>query len=211
MTDPQTRINHLLSFLYGAEIAAQVWPALAERMDAFFRQRDHRNQVSARNLVSVPAAGHLTERDAILITYGDQFQTPGEPPLRTLAAFLDDHLRDVLNGVHILPCFPYSSDDGFSVVDYRRIDPALGDWDDVAALGARYRLMFDFVANHISQHSAWFQAYRRGEAPYTDFFIEADPATDLSPVVRPRTLPLLTPVETAHGVRHVDHLQRRPD
>ncbi len=203
MTDPQTRINHLLSFLYGAEIAAQVWPALAERMDAFFRQRDHRNQVSARNLVSVPAAGHLTERDAILITYGDQFQTPGEPPLRTLAAFLDDHLRDVLNGVHILPCFPYSSDDGFSVVDYRRIDPALGDWDDVAALGARYRLMFDFVANHISQHSAWFQAYRRGEAPYTDFFIEADPATDLSPVVRPRTLPLLTPVETAHGVRHV--------
>lgn len=193
-TDPQTRINHLLSFLYGAEIAAQVWPALAARMDAFLRQK---------NLASLPAAGHLTERDAILITYGDQFRAPGEPPLRTLAAFLDDHLRDALNGIHILPCFPYSSDDGFSVVDYRRIDPALGDWDDIAALGARYRLMFDFVANHISQHSTWFQAYRRGEAPYTGFFIEADPAADLSSVVRPRTLPLLTPVETAHGLRHV--------
>ncbi|MGC8779994.1 MAG: alpha-amylase family glycosyl hydrolase, partial [Anaerolineae bacterium] len=142
-------------------------------------------------------------RDAILITYGDQFREPGRPPLQTLRAFLNEHLRDAIGGVHILPCFPYSSDDGFSVMDYRRVDPALGDWDDIAAIGRDYRLMFDFVANHVSRQSAWFQAFLRNEPPYNDYFIVVDPATDLSRVVRPRALPLLTPVETRNGVRHV--------
>ncbi len=150
-----------------------------------------------------PVTGHLTERDAILITYGDQFHEADRPPLQTLAAFLDDHLQDAISGVHILPCFPYSSDDGFSVIDYRQVDPLLGDWDDIAAIGRRYRLMFDFVANHVSRHSAWFQAFLRNETPYRDYFIVADPTADLSQVVRPRALPLLTPVATQGGVRHV--------
>ena len=198
MNDPNTRIDHLLSFLYGEETATRIRPVLTAQMEAFragFTQ-------PAAPAVS-PETGRLTERDAILITYGDQFRAPGQAPLRTLRAFLDDHLHAAINGVHILPCFPYSSDDGFSVIDYRQVDPELGDWADVAALGERYRLMFDFVANHISQHSAWFEAFRRGEAPYTGYFITVDPVTGLSQVVRPRALPLLTPVETAHGLRHV--------
>ncbi|MCA9982580.1 MAG: hypothetical protein KDD89_17215, partial [Anaerolineales bacterium] len=109
----------------------------------------------------------------------------------------------VINGVHILPFFPYTSDDGFSVVDYKQVNPDWGTWADVRRMGAHFRLMFDAVINHISQASDWFQAFRRGEAPYTDFFIVVDPGTDLSQVVRPRTLPLLTPVETADGVKHV--------
>ncbi len=196
--DPHARIDRLLTILYGEETAARVRPALDARMAAF---RAGDAQPAAQD--GPPQTGHLTERDAILITYGDQFRAPGQPPLRTLRAFLDAHLHNAINAVHILPCFPYSSDDGFSVIDYRQVDPALGNWDDVAALGERYRLMFDFVANHISQHSAWFEAFRRGEAPYTEYFITADPATDLSQVTRPRALPLLTPVETAAGPRHV--------
>ncbi len=191
MNTPLMRIRNLLTSIYGAETAAHIEPALEARLEAFSACCPRRD------------GGALTERDAILITYGDQFQEPGQPPLRTLRAFLDAHLSDALNGVHILPCFPYSSDDGFSVIDYRQVDPQLGDWDDIAALGARYRLMFDFVANHISQHSVWFQAFRRGEAPYDDYFITVDPGADLSQVVRPRALPLLTPVETAQGLRHV--------
>ncbi|MGQ9491807.1 MAG: alpha-amylase family glycosyl hydrolase, partial [Anaerolineae bacterium] len=105
--------------------------------------------------------------------------------------------------MHILPCFPYSLDDGFSVIDYRQVDPALGDWDDVAAIGRDYHLMFDFVANHVSRQSAWFQAFLRDEAPYRDYFIVVDPTADLTQVVRPRALPLLTPVETINGTRHV--------
>ena len=195
MNDPKTRIDDLLSFLYGEETAARIRPALDAQMEAF--------RAGSLHPAVPPKTGRLTERDAILVTYGDQFHAPEQPPLRTLRAFLDDHLHDAINGVHILPCFPYSSDDGFSVIDYRQVDPALGDWDDVAALGERYRLMFDFVANHISQHSAWFAAFRRGEMLYSDYFITVDPTADLSQVVRPRVLPLLTPVETAHGLHHV--------
>ncbi len=205
MTDPCDRIRHLLRFLYGAEAGAEIWPPLAARLAAF----PGRVASSLRQeaVAAATARRGLTERDAILITYGDQFREPGRPPLQTLHDFLNDHLHDVISGVHILPCFPYSSDDGFSVIDYRRIDPALGDWDDVVAIGRDYRLMFDFVANHISQHSAWFQAFRRGEAPYRDYFIVVDPGADLSQVVRPRALPLLTPVEVADATgRHTRHV-----
>lgn len=198
MSDLNQRITRLLSFLYGEDVTARIWPVLAARLDAFRASHPHPTNRTARSF-----GNHLTERDTILITYGDQVREPDRPPLQTLRAFLDAHLHDAISGVHILPCFPYSSDDGFSVIDYRQIDPDLGDWGDVDALGEHYRLMFDFVANHISQHSAWFGAFHRGEAPYDDYFITVAPRADLSQVVRPRALPLLTPVETPGGTRHV--------
>ncbi len=142
-------------------------------------------------------------RDAILITYGDQLHEPDRPPLRTLAEFCDRYLRGVVSGIHILPFYPYSSDDGFSVIDYRAVNPALGTWDDVARVGQHFRLMFDGVINHISAHSAWFQAFLRGEPAYRDYFIVVEGDPDLSQVVRPRALPLLTEVNTASGVQKV--------
>ena len=217
MTDANTRILRLLALLYGEKTAAETWPVLAALLDAFgARRREAFPSVPAAmlgdasdessGLTAAPggnASPLMTEHDAILITYGDQFCEPERPPLQTLRAFLDDHLRDAVSGVHILPCFPYSSDDGFSVIDYRQIDPHLGDWNDVAALGERYRLMFDFVANHVSQHSAWFRAFLRDEARYRDYFLTVEPGADLSRVVRPRALPLLTPAETWGGTRYV--------
>jgi sucrose phosphorylase len=144
------------------------------------------------------------ERTAILITYGDQVRSPGCPSLRVLRDFLLQHgLQQVLSGVHVLPFFPYSSDDGFSVIDYRRVDPALGDWNDIEQLAASFDLMADFVVNHCSQQNAWFQSYLRGETPYSGYFIEMDPRADLSAVTRPRSSPLLTPFDTARGPRHV--------
>ncbi|MDX9953570.1 MAG: sugar phosphorylase [Anaerolineae bacterium] len=198
MNDPFTRMAHLLALIYGEHAVATVLSALTARLEAFAASHP---PFPPRAVLS--AEQRLTERDALLITYGDQFREPGVSPLRTLRAFLDAHLSDALSGVHILPCFPYSSDDGFSVIDYRQVDPDLGDWEDVAALGERYRLMFDFVANHISQHSTWFRAFRRGEAPFSGYFIAVEPTLDLSEVVRPRALPLLTAVETDQGLRHV--------
>jgi len=198
MSDPNTRITQLLSSIYEEESARQTWQALAARLDAFRARHPRLAEEATR-----PVTERLTERDAIVITYGDQISEPGRSPLQTLASFLDRHLSGAISGVHILPCFPYSSDDGFSVIDYLKVDPNLGDWDDVAVLGEHYRLMFDFVANHVSQHSEWFAGFRRGEAPYRDYFITVDPTLDLSQVVRPRALPLLTPVETADGLRHV--------
>lgn len=144
------------------------------------------------------------EREAVLIAYGDHVRTPGQYPLHTLHEFLTRHrFGEMFNIVHLLPFFPHSSDDGFSVIDYTAVDPALGNWDDVRRLGRSFDLMFDLVLNHVSQHSRWFQDYLRGQEPYVRYFHEVDPATDLSAVARPRSLLLLTEFATSRGPRHV--------
>lgn len=144
----------------------------------------------------------LSERDSILITYGDQIQTSNERPLQTLKRFCDKYLADIVSGVHILPFYPWTSDDGFSVVDYRQIDPALGNWDDVSAMQS-FRLMFDGVINHISSQSEWFQGFLRGDPHYRDYFITVEGDPNLSQIVRPRALPLLTTFKTASGKKKV--------
>ena len=143
------------------------------------------------------------EQDIILITYGDTLKKQGDLPLTTLHSFLQTYLREAVNYVHILPFYPYSSDDGFSVIDYMQVNPELGTWKEVEGIGTDFRLMFDLVINHISQHSEWFRNFIAGKDPGKDFFIEADPETDLSKVVRPRSLPLLTECDTARGKKHV--------
>jgi len=143
------------------------------------------------------------EQTCILITYGDMVVRPGEPGLVTLNRFSRDFLDGLITTIHVLPFFPYSSDDGFSVIDYRQVDEQLGSWDDVETLGQQFRLMFDLVLNHVSSKSKWFQEYLGAIAPARRYFIELDPQTDLSQVVRPRTSPLLTPVSTVKGEKHV--------
>ncbi|MBM94563.1 MAG: alpha-amylase [Oceanospirillaceae bacterium] len=144
-----------------------------------------------------------SEDDVILITYANSVQTPEEVPLATLGRFLKEYVGDRINAVHILPFFPYSSDDGFSVIDYRQVKPDWGTWEDIAAIAGEYDLMVDLVVNHCSRESLWFSDYVSNSEPYTDYFIEEDPETDLSLVTRPRNTPLLTPVHTHRGVRHV--------
>lgn len=145
----------------------------------------------------------ITEADIVLITYGDQVQENGKNPLAVQHQFLKDTIYPTINSVHILPFFPYSSDDGFSVIDYKVVNPEHGTWDDIMAMGQDFKLMFDAVFNHISAQSDWFQAFLRGEIPYVDYFVVMDKDIDLSEVVRPRALPLLTPVETPDGIKHV--------
>jgi sucrose phosphorylase len=191
------RIREHLRLLYGGDSAKQAWKKLEPRLARFRRRHPH-----FKSSAESPAEP-LTERDGMLITYGDQVTEPNRPPLQTLAEFLNAHTSDTIGDVHLLPHFPYSSDDGFSVIDYRQVDPKLGSWSDVERLERKFRLMFDAVINHVSRQSAWFQGFVRGEPPYTDYFIVVDPAEDLSKVVRPRALPLLTTVETSSGTKHV--------
>ncbi len=172
-------IHERLKSIYSKEDAKKAVVALGDLIHKY-RDRIH----------SQPY--HLSEKDTILITYGDQIQHPGEPPLETLLHFLDESLKGIVNSVHILPFYPYSSDDGFSVVNYSEVDPKMGSWNEIEALSHKYRLMVDGVINHISQFSEWFKAYLAGNPEYSDFFIELDPNTDLSMVVRPRATPLLS-------------------
>jgi sucrose phosphorylase len=144
------------------------------------------------------------EQDVVLISYGDSITKQDEAAsLRCLKDFTDTWLTNVFSIIHLLPIFPYTSDDGFSVADYRSIRSDLGNWEDVNALGDNFELMFDFVLNHCSRVSLYFADFRGDRDPYRDFFIYEDPNKDWSKVVRPRSSPLLTEIPTHDGLRHV--------
>ncbi len=174
-----------LTFLYGKDRSSR----LLDRVEWILS--DHRARLS-------PRASGLSQRDSLLILYGDQIQRADEKPLQTLKKFCDTYLKDVVSGIHILPFYPWTSDDGFSVMDYRQIDSTLGDWDDVSSL-KNFRLMFDAVINHISSKSDWFQKFLQDDPRYKDYFITVEGEPDLSQVIRPRALPLLTPFQTPSG------------
>lgn len=156
----------------------------------------------------------MDERTSYLITYGNSFIRSGEKPLTTLADLLRQAVGQTISDVHLLPMFPWTSDDGFAVVDHRMIDPELGDWADINELSGSYDLMFDFVANHVSASSGWFQGWLAGDPRYRDYFISPPEDFDTTHVVRPRTTPLLhdfkgpdgttVPVWTTFGRDQVD-------
>jgi sucrose phosphorylase len=181
--------------MYGASIGEQVSNTLMERIVQFKR---------ATPYLTTTAPELFHQSDIILITYGDILQGNQNAPLQNLLEFAKSYLQPSINTIHILPFFPYSSDDGFSIIDYKTVNPALGTWKEIKQLKeAGSRLMFDAVINHISAQSEWFKRFLGGDTQYQDYFITVDPEADLSMVTRPRSLPLLTPFKTAHGTQYV--------
>ncbi|MFQ5421389.1 MAG: sugar phosphorylase [Anaerolineae bacterium] len=188
-------IPEQLTFLYGAETAV----SLTTRLEAIL----NRFQTEHPELAVGVDNGRFNEQDAILITYGDMVQIADTAPLAALGDFLKQWLDGIVSVIHFLPFFPYSSDDGCSVIDYWAVNPDLGTWEDVDETGRHFRLMFDAVINHISAQSDWFQGFLRDDEIFQDYFTTVEPGTDLSQVFRPRTLPLLTEVETSSGAKQV--------
>lgn len=144
-----------------------------------------------------------SETDVILITYGNSIVENGVAPLKTLDGFLGRYLDDLVTIVHILPFFPFSSDDGFAVKDYYTVNPELGQWDDIRMIASKYRLMGDLVINHTSAEALWFENFKKGIKPGKDFYVTVGPECDVSKVIRPRTTPLLKEVETPDGTCRV--------
>lgn len=187
--DTTTRIRQLLHELYPSESDA-VYEQLMKLL--------HHAQIPAPK-----SDDYFSERNVTLITYGDSLQKNGQTPLATLHQFLNARLKDVLATVHILPFYPYSSDDGFSVIDYYAVDPKLGSWADIQGLSKDYRMMFDAVINHMSAQSEWFRGFLAGQPEYAGLFFTESPETDLRSVTRPRTSPLLTAFDGHGGTVHV--------
>ena len=142
------------------------------------------------------------QSEITMITYGDSIRKVGETPLRTLHRFLNSHLSETISSVHLLPFFPWSSDDGFAVINFSSVNESLGDWQDIQSVAYDYRLMADLVINHCSSRSLWFENFRQGKDPGKDYFFTASPDDDLDQVVRPRTSPLLRETETVDGTRY---------
>ncbi|MBT3058065.1 MAG: sugar phosphorylase [gamma proteobacterium symbiont of Ctena orbiculata] len=191
--DLDKRLHGHLRRLYGESGADGVLPRLHGLIKRHIELRQGQRWSQPR----------WSENDCVLITYGDNVQFPGMTPLAALNAFLDRRLEGVFSMVHILPFFPFSSDDGFSVSDFRSVNPQLGDWDDIAALAEGRSLMFDLVLNHISREHLWFVNFIHDETPGRDYVIEVDPDENLTMVVRPRSSPLLSRVRTPRGIKHV--------
>ena len=148
-------------------------------------------------------AGLWSERDVALITYGDSIVDGGSKPLKVLRKFCETWLGSCVTWVHILPFFPWTSDDGFSVLDYSSVNQALGDWSDISDIATDYRLMADLVLNHCSSRSAWFENFKQGVDPGRGYFFTKEPSFDVSRVVRPRTSDLTMPVVTSEGEQQV--------
>lgn len=191
-----SKIVDTVCYLYGEKAGKEVAQALV-------------GTIENRSLELKPPGGWkkegfpMDESDALLITYGDQFQREGTPPLEVLEEFASNYMVGVFSGIHILPFFPYTSDDGFSISDFNAVDPNLGGWGEIEKLGLRWKLMSDLVINHCSVSHRWFKGFISDESPYNDYFIAISPETDLSGVARPRAHPLLTPFETVRGTQHV--------
>ncbi len=203
MTDKEGSASSSASDDVGALIAS-LYPdhetvALTQQvLDAFWPEGS-----KARERRRVPGNTLWSENDTLLIAYGNSLEDGQHKPLDLLNDFLHRYLKRGISGVHVLPFFPFSSDDGFAVMDFDVVDSRLGDWADIQRISDDFTLMSDLVLNHVSSQSRWFTEYLQGNAPYSRFFFEADPTADLSQVVRPRTSPLLREVETREGMRHV--------
>ncbi len=184
--DALEHIQQLLIDIYGETRGKDAWRRVAPLIAKAPQQAPRQG-------------GFFSEKDVVLITYGDSIRQTGQVPLQTLQTFARDYLQDVFSSIHFLPFFPWSSDDGFSVKDFMAIDPQLGDWEDVARIGRDFDLMFDYVVNHVSAQSQWFQDYLAAKPGFEELAIEMDPRTDLSMVTRPRALPLLSEFNKPSG------------
>jgi len=190
------RVRHHLEMIYHAHPPDVSLDSLADELLALMR-------LEPDTALAPGHINHWSQRDVLAITYGDSLLRAGEKPLATLKRFLDEHCDGVLSGVHILPFYPWSSDDGFAVLDYSSVNEALGDWSLVSAIASEYDLMADLVINHCSGRSLWFENFLQGKSPGAGYFFTASPDDDISSVVRPRTSPLLREVETPAGTEYV--------
>ncbi|HZE87671.1 MAG TPA: alpha-amylase family glycosyl hydrolase [Methylomirabilota bacterium] len=181
-------------FLY-PQSSTQVYQKLQKILQAFGSSLKASNGKAKR--------ATFTEKDAVLITYADHVSEKGQKTLQTMRKFLDTFAKDLFNKIHFLPFYPYSSDDGFSVIDYYTIKDEFGTWQDIETIHKDFLLMFDFVANHVSSQSEWFEKFLQGDDHYANYFVAYDEPIDTSLVYRPRTTPLLTHYKTKQGEKYI--------
>lgn len=204
-SEVRKRMFGRLRFLYGNSVAKEYMVELERILKVYYTYKPQKLIDSEMNF---EPKERFTEEDVILITYGDLLHGEEHSPLATLAKFCDTYLKGTINTLHILPFFPYSSDRGFSIIDFETVDPNLGSWHDIEDLENRYQLMFDGVFNHVSSKCRWFQEFLNDNPYYKDFFIAFTSLDDLTPeqrklLFRPRTSDILTRFTTINGPKYV--------
>jgi len=199
------RVLGRLEFLYGPKGAENWMPELERILKV---HHAHKPPEMIEKEQDYDPRQRFSQEHIILITYGDMVKGDGPTPLSVLHRFVTQYAQGAINTLHLLPFFPYSSDRGFAVMDYRRVDERLGSWKDIQEKKRYYDLMFDAVLNHCSARSEMFQEFLNGNPAYRNFFIAYDSPEELTQeqrrkIFRPRTSDILTPFETIHGPRYI--------
>ena len=142
-----------------------------------------------------------------LVTYPDSMGNN----LLELHYVLLRYLTQFIGGVHILPFYPSSADRGFAPLTYDEVDPSFGTWEDIEMIGRDFDLVFDFMVNHISRQSVFFQDYlKKGpDSKYADMFLPFSKLSptgeiseeDLSKVYTRKPRPPYTVIERVDGSR----------
>ncbi|MGA1845531.1 alpha-amylase family glycosyl hydrolase [Deferribacter abyssi] len=203
--DIKKKILNRLALLYDSATARKWYPEIERLMKVYYA---YKTDFMKEWEKSFDPKNRFTEKDIVLITYGDIIVNRYKKPIKILSSFAKRYLKGVFNTIHLLPFFPYSSDRGFSVIDFEQVDPRIGDWEDILELKKDFKLMFDGVFNHISSKSRWFQEFLNGNPDFKDFFIvlstkEMISEDHLKLILRPRTTPLFTEFNTINGKKLV--------
>ncbi|MBN2568409.1 MAG: sugar phosphorylase [Deltaproteobacteria bacterium] len=199
------RLFGRLEFLYGTE-AAENWMPEFERILKVHNA--HKPPEMIRKEQNYNPKQRFSQEHIFLITYADMVKGEGPTPLSDLHSFVAQYAQGAINTLHILPFFPYSSDRGFAIMDYRQVDERLGSWKDIRKKKRHYDLMFDAVLNHCSSRSEMFLEFLNGNPAYSNFFIAYESPEELTQeqrrkIFRPRTSDILTPFETIQGTRYI--------
>jgi len=197
----KSSFSAILAFLYGKEGSENILPELIKIIE------ENKPWNAGGEIPELP----FTHKDAFLISYGNMLaaeegaDSGTEPGLARLFRFLEKRNKGSFSYLHILPFHPYSSDDGFSVIDYRKVDDRFGSWEDIERFKilsvneGNLKLAFDFVVNHGSVQSEWFKAFLKNEEPCRNWYVTRPADYDYKTVVRPRTHPLLTEFKKSTG------------
>jgi sucrose phosphorylase len=137
------------------------------------------NKISQKSLWS--------EEDFFLITYADTIKKKKVKNLISLGNFLNKYCKE-FSFIHILPFFPYSSDDGFAVKDFKTVNSEHGDWDDFKKISFGFKTMIDLVINHCSSENELFKDFLNENSLVSDFFIVSNEKfKESEKIVRPRS------------------------
>jgi sucrose phosphorylase len=203
--EARERIFDRLRFLYGYDAAQACMPELERLLKVHYAHKPLELIEQDRHF---DPETRFSETDMVMITYGDLLRGKKHSPLASLAYFLQRPLKEIINTIHILPFFPYSSDRGFSITDFKSVDPKLGSWTDIYEIGKDFKLLFDGVLNHASSESEAFQEFLNDHPRFRDVVIAYSSPEALTPeqrslIRRPRTSDILTRFDSLNGPVYV--------
>lgn len=209
-------LQNLARFLYGEQKGFEFLTKVFELIQKEFSSKNSKSYLT--NIKKKDKHSVLSEKTAVLICYADSLYKNIIPndnkndlkktktitkiknySLKVLSSFLNQYAKKTFSHIHILPFFPYSSDDGFSIIDYRSVRPDLGTWENVQELSQNFSIIADIVINHTSASCPWFQAFLQDKAPYSSWYLSRPKKYDTSTIIRPRTHPLLTAFKKTNG------------